>query len=48
MTAIQQLMLAACCGYVIGDLLGFLLVVAKSAWDEHKEKKHRKDEQAEA
>lgn len=47
MTHAESLMLAICFGAVMGSFIGNIIVLIKFAVEDHKEKKHRKQEEAE-
>lgn len=47
MTHAESLMLAICFGAVMGSFIGNIIVLIKFAVEEHKEKKRRKQEEAE-
>ena len=47
MTHAESLMLAVCFGAVMGSFIGNIVTLIKFAIDDHKEKKRRKQEEAE-
>ena len=48
MTHAESLMLAVCFGAVMGTFIGNIIILVKYAVEEHKEKKHRREEEAKA
>ena len=48
MTHAESLMLAVCLGAVMGSFIGNIIMLIKFAVDDHKEKKRRRAEEAQA